>query len=123
MAVKATHFKELQVWQKGMLLAQGVYRLTSSFPSDERYGLSSQMRRAAVSIPSNIAEGQARHATKEFLLFLSHAAGSLAELETQLILAERLGFCKIGNAKELQALVHEIQKMLSGLRSRLAARV
>jgi four helix bundle protein len=104
-------------------LAQGVYRLSARFPAEERYGLSSQMRRAAVSVPSNIAEGQARHATKEFLLFLSHAAGSTAELETQLILAERLGSCTAGDADELRVLVHEIQKMLAGLRSRLAARL
>lgn len=84
---KAKHYKDLLVWQKGMSLAKGVYGLTARFPADERFGLISQMRRAAVSVPSNIAEEQARHGTREFLQFLSHASGSLAELETQLLLS------------------------------------
>jgi four helix bundle protein len=123
MAAKVTHFKDLQVSQKGMQLAQGVYRLTAKFPADERYGLVSQVRRASVSVPSNIAEGQARQGTKEFLLFLSHASGSLAELETQLILAERLGFCAGSDLEQLQSLTYELQKMLTGLRGSLAGRL
>jgi hypothetical protein len=72
---KAKHYKELIVWQKGMSLAKGIYGLTARFPADERFGLVSQMRRAAISVPSNIAEEQARHGTREFLQFLSHASG------------------------------------------------
>ena len=72
------HYKELLVWQKGMALAKQVYHLTQKFPAEERYGLTSQLRRAAVSVPSNIAEGQARRSTNEFLQFLSIAEGSLA---------------------------------------------
>src|SRR2546425_11563382 len=80
---KPKHYKELLVWQKGMVLARLVYKVTMKLPAEERYGLTSQMRRAAVSVPSNIAEGQARRGTSEFLQFLSIAEGSLAELDTQ----------------------------------------
>src|SRR4029077_16046154 len=86
-------YKDLVVWQKGILLAKIVYRLTQTFPSAEKFGLIAQMRRAAVSIPSNIAEGQARHTTGEFIQFLSHAEGSVAELDTQLILSIELKIC------------------------------
>jgi len=85
-------FRDLEVWRLGLDLAQDVYRCTAFFPKSEAFGLTAQMRGAAVSIPSNIAEGQARNSTKEFLRFLSIALGSLAELETQLELANRLGF-------------------------------
>lgn len=85
-------YKDLIVWQKAMDLVELVYHLTKLFPKDEQYGLSNQLRRAAVSIPSNIAEGQARNSTAEFRNFLSIARGSLAELETQLLIAERLNY-------------------------------
>lgn len=117
------HYKELQVWQKGMLLAQSVYRLTGNFPQEERYGLVAQMRRAAVSVPSNIAEGQARQGTREFLLFLSHAMGSLAELETQLVLSENLGFCQSNGSGEVLRQVDELQRMLRALRRKLSGRL
>jgi four helix bundle protein len=91
--VAARHYKDLLIWQKAMDLASVVYELTGSIPEEERFGLVVQMRRAAVSVASNIAEGQARRGTKEFLLFLSHASGSLAELETQLLLGVKLRFC------------------------------
>jgi len=97
---KVRHYKELKIWQRGMHLTKSVYQLTAGFPSDERFGLTAQMRRAAVSAPSNIAEGQARSGTREFLQFLSYASGSLAELETQLLLGASLGYCsaaQIGN--------------------------
>src|SRR5262245_26169343 len=84
---KPANFKDLFVWQKGMAIAQCTYRLTSGFPADEKFGLVAQMRRAAVSIPSNIAEGQARHTTAEFVRFVSIAEGSVAELETQVRLS------------------------------------
>jgi len=117
---KPTHFKDLLVWQKGMELAEHVYRLTEKFPSDERFGLVSQLRRAAVSVPSNIAEGQARHGTKEFLLFISHAMGSLAEIETQVLLSERLGHCASANTVEVQRLIADLDRMLRALRRSLA---
>lgn len=119
---QAKHYKELLVWQKGMVLAKGVYGLTASFPTDERFGLVSQMRRAAISVPSNIAEGQARQGTREFLQFLSHASGSLAELETQLLLSIDLAYCKKGEVDEVAALIGELQKMIAALRRSLESR-
>src|SRR6267154_5475482 len=92
MQKKTQNYKDLVVWQKGIALAKATYRLTSKFPSEEKFGLVSQMRRAAVSIPSNIAEGQARHTAGEFIQFISHAEGSVAELEPQLLLCLKLGF-------------------------------
>jgi four helix bundle protein len=112
-------YKDLQAWQKGMELAIGVYRLTRDFPSDGKFGLVSQMRRAAVSVPSNLAEGQARNATGEFVQFISHAEGSLAELDTQLRLAVALGFCKWSDAKAAGSQLVAMQKMLKGLRRKL----
>lgn len=84
--------KQLMVWQESMALVEQVYLLTASFPGDERFGLISQLRRAAVSIPSNIAEGAARRSSKEYLQFLAMARGSLSEMDTQLELSARLGF-------------------------------
>lgn len=81
---RVRNYKDLTVWQRAMQVVKAVYAVTGRFPENERFGLASQMRRAAVSVASNIAEGQARNGTKEFLQFLSHAGGSLAELETQL---------------------------------------
>jgi four helix bundle protein len=118
----AKHYKELLIWQKGMVLAKGVYGLTASFPADERFGLVSQMRRAAICVPSNIAEGQARQGTREFLQFLSHASGSLAELETQLLLNIDLAYCKKGEVEEAVGLIAELQKMIAALRRSLESR-
>ena len=112
-------YKDLQVWQKGMDLAKRVYELTRVFPSEEKFGLVSQMRRAAVSIPSNIAEGQARNTTGEFVQFIFHAEGSLAELDTQLRLAVSLGHCGQSELEQIGALVTELQKMLKSLRRKL----
>jgi four helix bundle protein len=117
---KPRHYKELQVWQKGMALAKAVYRLTEKLPNQERFGLVSQMRRAAVSVPSNIAEGQARHGTREFLQFLSHASGSLAELETQLLLSVDLGFCVPSDVSLIAKQIAELQKMLAAIRRKLS---
>ena len=116
---KAKHYKELLVWQKGMLLAKDVYGLTAKFPTDERFGLVSQMRRAAISVPSNIAEGQARHGTREFLQFLSHASGSLAELETQVLLSVEMKYCASKDVQEIAGLINELQKMIVALRRSL----
>lgn len=120
---KATHFKDLIIWQKSMLLTQSVYRLTARFPAEERYGLTNQLRRAAVSVPSNIAEGQARQGTREFLVFLSHASGSLAELETQLILSEQLGLANATEIDEALGLLQELQKMIAAMRHTLRTRL
>src|SRR5271169_2468882 len=88
---KVRDYRDLLVWQKGISLAKKDYEITERFPSAERFGLISQMRRSAVSIPSNIAEGQARHTTGEFVQFISHAEGSVAELKTQMLLSVELG--------------------------------
>ena len=114
-------YKDLIVWQKGIALAKLVYRLTESFPSDEKFGIVAQMRRAAVSIPSNIAEGQARRTRGEFVQFISHAEGSVAELDTQLILSIELKFCSARATDSTFALVSEIRRMLNALRRKLCA--
>ncbi len=106
-----TH-KDLEVWREAMSLARELYLFTGSFPKEELYGLSSQMRRAAVSVPSNIAEGAARSSDKEFLQFLYISLGSLAELETQLVLAKEIG---IGTSSEAESGVERVRKMLLGL--------
>lgn len=113
-------YSDLLVWQRAMGLVVEIYRLCQSFPAAERYGLVSQMQRAAVSIPSNIAEGQARKSKGAFQNHLSIAAGSLAELETQLILAQRLGFCAEPACSPILSKTDEIGRMLTGLKSSLA---
>ncbi|NRS89376.1 four helix bundle protein [Flavobacterium sp. 7E] len=105
--------KDLDVWKQSMLLAEDVYALTKDFPADEKYGLSSQIKRAVVSIPSNIAEGAARKGDKEFIQFLYIAMGSLSELETQLLLSKRLQFTKSVETHLDQ--IEKIKKMLFGL--------
>ena len=115
-------YKDLLVWQKSMALVKDIYHLTSCFPPDERFGLVSQLRRAAVSVPSNIAEGQSRHTSGEFVQFISHAEGSLAELETQLLIAVELNFCRKEQADQALAQIDELQKMTNGLRQKLATR-
>jgi four helix bundle protein len=115
-------YKDLIVWQKGISLAKLMYNLTRRFPSDEKFGIVAQMRRAAISIPSNIAEGQARHTMGEFIQFSSHAEGSVAELHTQLILSVELNFCSSAAAEPGFGLISEIRRMLNALRRKLAAR-
>jgi four helix bundle protein len=115
-------YKDLVVWQKSIAVAKLVYGLTRSFPSEEKFGLVAQMRRAAVSVPSNIAEGQARHTTGEFIQFISHAEGSLAELDTQFILSIELRFVPADNADVALQLISELRRMLNALRRKLAAR-
>ena len=115
-------YKDLLVGRKGIALAKLVYGLTRNFPSKEKFGIVAQMRRAAVSIPSNIAEGQARHTTDEFIQLLSHAEGSVAELDTQLILSIELKFCSSATAEPAFVLVAELRRMLNALRRKLAAR-
>ena len=113
---KPQSYRDLLVWQKGIVLSKMIYSLTAKFPSEEKFGLISQMRRAAVSVPSNIAEGQARNTTGEFVLFISHAEGSLAELDTQLILAVELAFVSTDKAGPCFSLIQELRRMLNGLR-------
>jgi len=115
-------YKDLVVWQKGIALAKLVYQLTKNFPSEEKFGRVAQMRQAAVSIPSNIAEGQARHTTGEFIQFISHAEGSVAELDTQLILSIELKLCRDVGAKAAFEMIAELRRMLNVLRRKLAAR-
>ena len=120
--LKAENYTELVVWQKGMALVKETYQITRSFPADEKFGLVSQMRRAAVSIPSNIAEGQARRTTGEFIQFISQAEASVAELRTQFLIAVDLGFCTKAEAQPSLLLTSELRKMLNGLRRKLVTR-
>ncbi len=104
---------KLEVWKKGIEFVVKIYKLTEDFPKNEMYGLTQQIRRAAVSIPCNIAEGAGRHSKKEFRQFLSIAQGSIAELETQLLIAQRL--CYIKETSNFLNELDEISRMLSGL--------
>jgi four helix bundle protein len=115
-------YKDLVVWQKGIALAKLVYSLTRSFPSEEKFSLVAQMRRAAVSIPSNVTEGQARRTTGQFIQFISHSEGSVAELDTQLVLSTELKFYSSAAAEPSFALIREVRRMLNALRRKLAAR-
>jgi four helix bundle protein len=108
-------YRDLKVWELGVDLALEVYRLTANFPKSEQYGLTSQLRRAAVSIPSNIAEGHARKTQPEFHRYLHIAKGSLAELETQLIIAKELGFADRDNVTMVLRMAENESRMLSGL--------
>jgi four helix bundle protein len=115
-------YKDLPVWQKGIPLAKIVYRLTQKYPGEEKFGLIAQMRRAAISIPSNLTEGQARHTTGEFVQFISHAEGSVAELDTQLILSIELELCSETDAASAFGYITELRKMLNVLRRKLLTR-
>jgi four helix bundle protein len=112
-------YRDLRVWQKAMDLVVEVYRITAQFPSDEKFGLTSQRRRAAVSIPSNIAEGHGRQSTREFANFLWIANGSLMELDTQITIAERLSFSPQEHANKLRDSLSDVSRMLAGLRNSL----
>ncbi len=119
---KTQSYRDLVVWQKGIELAKLLYPLSARFPSEEKFGLISQIRRAAVSIPSNIAEGQARHTTGEFVQFISHAEGSVAEVDTQLFLAVELDFIRNEQAARCFDLIGDERRMLNALRRRLTGR-
>ena len=109
--------RDLQVWQKSMQFVTDLYYETAAFPKQELYGLSNQLRRAAVSVPSNIAEGCGRSTKKEFHQFLSHARGSLLEVETQIEIARNLGYISEKRFRELLTNTNEVGRMLNGLRS------
>ena len=113
-------YRELTVWQKSMDLVVLIYKLVKRLPKEENYVLSDQMRRAAVSIPSNIAEGHGRSSTREYLRFLSIASGSKNELETQLILCVSLEYLSNGDIEPAMLLCDEIGKMLSSIKSKLS---
>jgi len=115
-------YRELLVWQKAMELAQQVYRMTEAFPKREIYGLAAQLRRAGVSVPSNIAEGYGRGSRKEYVQFLSIAQGSLKELETQVILSEKLAYAAAAQAAIVLSEAEVIGKMLGGLIRSLRAK-
>jgi len=109
--------RDLLVWQKAMQLVTDIYHDTGTFPRDEVYGLTNQLRRAAVSVPSNIAEGHGRRSKKEFHHFVSQARGSLLEVETQLEIARNLGYLSADKSKDLLDKAGEIARMLNGLLS------
>ncbi|WP_262248569.1 four helix bundle protein [Parapedobacter soli] len=113
------NFKELIVWKRSVDLAAEVYQAVSVFPQDERFGLTSQIKRAAVSIASNIAEGSGRNSDKEFVHFLGVAKGSAYELLTQLFIADRLGLLRPESTDELMNKVEEVQKMIHGFQEKL----
>lgn len=127
--MQASRYQDLRAWQKAIALVEHVYVVTSSLPPDEMYGLKSQMRRCAVSIPSNIAEGQGRATRGEFQQFLGHARGSLYELETQVLIAGKLGYltakdgeCLLAEAKELGRTVNALIAALKSGSSHTTAR-
>ena len=106
-------YRDLIVWQKAMDLVVTVYRATTAFPKEEIYGLTSQLRRAAVSIPSNIAEGNGRNTTRDYLNFLGMAYGSVKEVETQVLIAERLRYINLSRSDELVKMTGEIARLIS----------
>lgn len=116
------HFKDLVAWQKAMDLVVEVYKVSEAFPRREMYSLADQLRRAAVSVPSNIAEGQAHFSHRGFLHFLRHASGSLAEIETQMIISQRLGYVSEAGVKETLERIHEVGRILSGLMASITKR-
>lgn len=112
-------FKDLRIWQKGIGIAEQCYFLTRLFPKDELYGMVQQIRRSAASIPANIAEGSGRGYTKEYLRFLNIARGSINELETHLILSERVGLCDKKEVDKIIFLLREESKMITSLIKKL----
>ena len=112
-------YRELRVWQRAMELVVAIYHQTQKFPREEMYGLTAQMRRAAVSVPSNIAEGKGRSTDRDRSLFFCHARGSLLELETQLLIARELGYLSSANSDKLMSLSGEAGRMLNALISSL----
>lgn len=115
-------YKDLEVWKKSIDFVEDIYKVTGDFPKNEIYGLTSQMTRAAISIPSNIAEGSVRRSSAEFARFIGIARGSAAELETQLIIARRLNYISEPRQQEMNDKIEGISKMLYGLRNSLETR-
>ena len=115
-------FRDLIVWQRAIQLSVEIYRLTDDFPKSEVYGLSSQLRRAAVSIASNIAEGYGRITKGEYVQFLGHARGSLCEVQTQLVIAQELGLSSESKRERCEQFAHEVGKMLSAILDKIRNR-
>ncbi len=118
--MRASTFKDLQVWQNAMTIAENVYQLVKHLPQEERYGLCDQLRRSAVSISSNIAEGQGRRTANDFINFLSIANGSAAEVETQLLLAVRIGYLREEDIKPTVTLLNVVHSQIRALQKTLA---
>jgi four helix bundle protein len=114
--------EKLDVWKKGIDFVVALYKTTERFPKEERFGLTSQLRRAAVSIPANIAEGAGRKSYKEFAHFLSNSQGSTSEVETELLIASRLGYAEESSYQALRSSLDEIGAMLTGLSQHLEKR-
>ncbi len=121
-AMSVRSYQDLEVWRQSMELAETVWRLSARFPAQERFGITSQLRRAVTSVPANIAEGAQRNKTGEFLQFLGIASGSLAETETFLLLAERLGLAPPDRSKVALEQADSVGRMLTGLKRSLQAR-
>jgi four helix bundle protein len=117
----AESFRDLVAWQKAMALVTDVYRVTETFPQKEMYGLTNQVRRAAVSVPSNIAEGKGRLSKKEFVQFLANARGSLCEVQTQLEIGKNLGYLETSRFSELEDKARETGRVINGLIRNLRA--
>ena len=113
------NYKKLEIWQEAMNLVCDVYKLTKKFPKEEMYGLASQIRRCSVSVPSNVAEGAGRNGNNEFINFLGIACGSCCELDTQLILASRLGYLEINETMDVFKKIEYIKRMIVNLIKRL----
>jgi four helix bundle protein len=120
-SIKSYH--DLEVWKRSRVFVKLVYQLTKRFPKEEVFALTSQMRRSAISIPSNIAEGYSRHGLKDYINFISIAVGSSAELETQLLLSQDLDYCDQENITRLLQELNQIQKMLHRLRQSLQSKL
>lgn len=117
---KIESYRDLVVWQKAMFLVREVYAVTRSFPKEEQFGLTNQLRRAVVSIPSNIAEGNGRGTTPDYIRFLQIARGSLFETQTQIELSVDLGFLNESSVAPLRSLTNEIERMLNSIISKLS---
>ena len=122
MSITFKSYRDLEVWQRSMQLAKRIYQVTQKFPSDERFGLTNQLRRAPVSVPSNLAEGHARFGAGEFSRFISIAMGSVAEIETQILLSADLGYLKDGLSTAILDELETIGKMLRGLAKAISKR-
>ena len=120
--MNVTHFRELEVWRLAMRLARSVYELTAQFPREERYGLAAQLQRAAISVPSNIAEGNARQSVRDYARFVSIASGSIAELQTQLQLSADLGLAHADDVAEVLGITESVARMTYRLHEALVAK-
>lgn len=116
---KVTSYKDLLIWQRSMDLVEAIYKVTGKLPGVEQWGLISQMRRAAISVPSNIAEGYGRQATGEYRHHLSYSRASLLELETQVLISQRLGYLRLNETDSLLDEIQQISKMLASLISKI----